>query len=484
MKDIHVAFKKTLVYSLIVGLVILVLTLTNFFSGFVGISSFKITIIPALISTFLFNPIKNKIHSLVDRLFYKTTYDYSNTIKNVSRKLSSTIDVKDINRFIVDTVFTALKLQQVYCLSAGSQYYEPVYFKAFKNKPDIETIQRYRLDVKSELINLLKSRNGIIIKEEMSGTEQYKSDAIKNELKPFHGEVAVPIVMDNHMDAVLILGGKLSGDIYRDEDMKFLKTISHQAALGMKSAHLYEVKLQSEKVETMGLVAATLAHEIKNPLASIKVFSQLLPEKYMDEEFRETFAEIVSKEIQRIDNLLTELIAFSKRSPLTLHRETIEITALLEDTLKLFSGQFSKSNIKVVKNYSEPLFIEGDRNRLKQALINFVYNSYQAMEKGGILEVKTAFNGKVNIYIIDNGMGILEKDMDKIFDPFFTTKEKGVGLGLSISKKIIEECNGKVSVISKPNQGTTFVLSFRPIKDNNGEQYGAFGASKQEFKNH
>ncbi len=469
--DINVIFKKSLTYSLSASLltgffIILVLLMSRYLSGLAGINELRISIFSALIISFLFAPLKNRIQSLIDKLFYKTSYNYYDVIQKASRELSAKIYLKDIQKFIVELIADTLKIKDAHFLLAGGKYYVTVYHMKSKDKSsDESTYKRLRIRNDSELIRLLKDRRDIIIREELPGfIESDRAEAIAADMAPFSGEAAAPIISDGELEAIMILGGKQSGDIFTDEDINLLRTISNETALSMKTASLYAEKLRTERLATVGMTATTLAHEIKNPLSSIKTFSQLLPEKYADEEFRDTFAAIVPGEIQRIDNLVTELLTFTRNAPSS-NMERIEITTLIEDSLKLFSDQFRKSNVKVIKDYSEPLYIKGERVRIKQALINILSNGCQAMENGGVLKIATVFDDKININIEDSGVGIHEKDIERVFEPFFTTKATGNGLGLTISKKIIEDHGGSISVSSRQNEGTAFTLSFEPADD-------------------
>ncbi len=503
LMDIHLVFKKTMTYSISAGLltglfIILVLILTRFLSDFTGVNEFKISIISALIIALLFNPLKNRIQTHVDKVFYKTPYDYYATVQKVSHELAATIELKDIYRFIVDTIFTTLKLKSTYLLSAESKYFETIYSRLPKDKPSDENDPPESIiipphppfskggmggfvDKDSELAKFLKNRNDIIIKEELPKIiEQDRADIIAGELTPFKGEAVVPVFIDNKLTSLLILGEKLSGDIFSGEDINLLNTISNQAAIAIKNATLYAEKIHAERLASIGMMAATLAHEIKNPLASIKVFAQLMPERYSDNEFRETFSRVVSDEIQRIDGLVTELLDFSKKTPII--TEKVDIPNLLDNTLELFTGRFKKNNIHVIKRYDGPLSVAGNKKRLKQALINIIINSYQAMDYGGTLRVTTTFdNDYVNISIEDNGAGIHKNNIEKIFDPFFTTKQRGAGLGLAISKKITEDHGGKISVSSRVFVGTTFVLSLPSFKEVKwGVMNGTFSSSERQ----
>jgi signal transduction histidine kinase len=265
-----------------------------------------------------------------------------------------------------------------------------------------------------------------------------------------------------------MLGEKLSGDIFTNEDISLLNTISNETAIALKNAQLYKEKVLSEKLASIGMMSATFAHEIRNPLTSIKTFAQLFPEKYSDTEFRETFSKIAINEIERIDGLIKDLLDFSSGKKALQSMENVDITVLIGGTLEHLRAklELEKRNIGVEKLYKNvKINVAGDSEKLKQAFTNIITNSFQAMDEKGVLKVNIILSGRdVDVQIIDTGKGISPQDITKIFDPFYTTKSMGVGLGLAISKKIIEDHGGRIAVESELSKGTTFTVSL-PVQN-------------------
>ncbi len=239
---------------------------------------------------------------------------------------------------------------------------------------------------------------------------------------------------------------------------------------------------QAEKLAAIGRFAASIAHEVKNPLTPIKTFTEYLPQKYQDKEFVDKYSKIVSSEVNRIDSLMHQLLDFSKPSPLQL-AET-DIRKLIDDTLELLSNEFIKHSIKVEKNYPLPpkadpplagnatrYTLKVDSQRLKQAFLNFFLNAIDAMPSGGTLTVSTSIEHlgssiekSVLICVQDTGCGIPEENLARIFEPFFSTKERGTGLGLAIVYSIIKEHNGLISVESQIDKGTKFTIELPMAK--------------------
>jgi signal transduction histidine kinase len=483
--DINLVVKKTAVYSLSAGLlsgifVVLVLSMTRLISDFADISSFKISILAAVLIALIFDPLRNRVQKIVDRVFYKKTYDYYSMVRKVSRDLASLFDAEKIYNFVGNVIFSTMGLRNIYILSAapGGNFhalFAQTYGKDEKKgkKQDASSLKNIRKDKEltkiqgdSDTIRYLMKTGDILIREEIIRMKEYSDEEtladIQRDLLPFQGEAIVPIMIDNKLEYLIILGEKLSGDIFTDEDVNLLNTISNQTAIALKNAKLYAEKISSERLASIGMVSATFAHEIRNPLTSIKTFAQLMPEKYADEEFRESFSKIANDEITRIDRLIKDLMSFASKNVMP-PNDVVDLTEVLNktiDTVKV-QLQLEGKDITIEKLFQiTPMNIHGDSQKLEQSFMNIINNGCQAMGERGRLSVDIKLNGQfADVKIIDTGRGIPYTEINKIFDPFFTTRSRGVGLGLAISRKIIEDHGGEVSVESVVSQGTTFTVS-------------------------
>lgn len=487
--DIYLYIKRTMAYSLAAGLlmaffVLLVLTTTKFLSDAAHVSSLTITIFATLTIALLFNPLRNKIQAIIDRVFYKKTYDYFATIQKVSQDLSLMFDIQKIYNYVGDTVLSTLGLKNIYLLAVGpGGDYEVVYYKLYsgrdrkdKKGDERDKKPRFKIEKECSMVKILKTSEDIFIKGELPDIVerigQETTECMKIHFELFDGEVLVPGFIDNKLSFLMILGEKLSGDIFTNEDVRLLNTITNQTAIVLKNARLYAEKLHSERFASMGVMSATFAHEVRNPLTSIKTFAQLFPEKFADPEFREVFSKIVIDDIEKIDGLIKDLLSFSveKNFPTVKHLDIVSLVdrVLNEQKSKL---ELEDKKISVEKIYkSVKIKIDGDIKKLKQAFINIINNGCQAMDENGTLKVDIISNGRdVNIAISDTGKGIPYPEVNRIFDPFYTTKPMGIGLGLAISKKIIEDHGGSIKVESEVEKGTTFTVTL-PVSEEAGSE--------------
>jgi signal transduction histidine kinase len=242
------------------------------------------------------------------------------------------------------------------------------------------------------------------------------------------------------------------------------KKFFHQTTVTIR-----ELALSNQYNENIGKLAAGIAHEIRNPLTTIKGFLQLI-QPYLISIDKEQYATITMSEIDRINAIIYDFLQAAK--PFENIRETISINQLIEDICLLYKSESLMKNISVSTNLIKncpSVFI--NRKQLQQVLVNIFKNAFEAIEekkgkKLGMVHISTYINQEnVIISIKDNGCGIEEESLNNIFDPFYTTKKDGTGVGLNLCKKMIEEAGGHLYAKSKLNVGTTFIIEL-PISPN------------------
>jgi two-component system sensor histidine kinase HydH len=224
---------------------------------------------------------------------------------------------------------------------------------------------------------------------------------------------------------------------------------------------------RKEKLAAIGGLAAGVAHEIRNPLSSIKGIASYYKNKFEDGSEDKEMAGVMIEEVDRLSRVISELLDFAR--PTKLNRKPSDINELLKHSTRLVQQEAAAKKIGIQLNLaSDSVEADVDPDRLTQCFLNLFLNAMQAMESGGRLTVSssTGVNGNVAIDIKDNGSGISAGDLSKIFDPYFTTKPKGTGLGLAIAHKVIEAHEGQIRVRSTIGQGTVFsiVLPLVPAK--------------------
>jgi two-component system NtrC family sensor kinase len=274
----------------------------------------------------------------------------------------------------------------------------------------------------------------------------------------------------------------LNPNTFSSEFVEFLTVIGNHIGVAVDNANMHknikaayqdlkEIQEQivwTEKLASLGKLAATIAHEINNPLAGVLnyirlIIKQLSRNNFSHEKFENIlrYLKIMESETARCGDIVKDLLAFARRTKITMESNRIE--DIINKTLNLISHELEIKELQLKTNIAPNLpKVKCDFKQIQQVLLNLMYNASEAMPSGGTLTITAnRVNGAqalLEVTISDTGCGISEKDMENIFEPFFTTKEegKGVGLGLSVVYGIIARHNGTIAVESEPGKGSTF----------------------------
>lgn len=255
-------------------------------------------------------------------------------------------------------------------------------------------------------------------------------------------------------------GGDASGAVMIFTDLAPIKALEEQ-------------NRRSDRLDFVNTVAMRSSHELKNCLVSIKTFAQLLPERYQDKQFREDFYLVVNKEVDRLNQVVENLLFFAQT--LKLDYSPSDIEEVIEETLGSLEGEGLLEAVEIKKQFSHANTLTNiDRDAFKRVLRHLLVNSVQAMPKGGAVHILTGNDqASFEIKIVDEGIGIPAELVDKIWEPFFTTKTRGIGLGLTITRKIIEAHGGTVDVKSGPGgKGALFIVRLPQLPETNKKRIG------------
>jgi signal transduction histidine kinase len=259
--------------------------------------------------------------------------------------------------------------------------------------------------------------------------------------------------------------------IRRDDEIGSLaRAFDEMAArLAQREKELKESQVvlrRADRLSSLGLLTAGLAHEIRNPLVAIRTFTQLLPERYEDAEFREGFQGLALKEVDRICGLVNDLLSFARPSKPNVSPEKID--DVVENIARILETQAKEKNVAIVRRFSNDVpKVWIDREQMKQVFMNLILNGIQAMKAGGSIFISTSLSARnddelvreyVQVEVRDTGIGIPQENLERIFDPFFTSKDEGSGLGLAVSHQIVQEHHGFVTVESTVGKGTAFFV--------------------------
>ncbi|MDH5662758.1 MAG: ATP-binding protein, partial [Elusimicrobiota bacterium] len=468
----------TAIYAIIVGVFHGVFGIARFAQG-----SLLVNALAAMIIALSFQPLRNRIQRAVDKLFFKDKYDYHKTLKDFSGAITSILSLDRLLKLIVNKVTEVMHIGKG-CLMLWDEHTEKFRIKVgdglrketfdkisfAKSNYLVRWLEREKRIFNGEEIEIFRRRSE---SPEMDSERQKEIDETMDKLKEVGAVLCIPLMVKDKLIGIFSLDNKMSGDKFTTEDLELLSTVANQASIAIENAKLYEEMRELEKnlhradkLTALGTLASSIAHEIRNPLVSIKTFTKLAPKKFNNQDFLDKFQAIIPEELQRMETILNQLLNFGHPSQAEFCLTSVE--GVIDSILSLMNTELSRSNIEVVKLYDKDVpQIMADGEQLKQVFMNIVLNAIQAMPEGGALKIITGLeqdsmdsdtSAFVSIEFEDTGCGIPEGNLEDLFNPFFTTKNGGSGLGLSISHRIIREHNGHIDVKSREGEGTTFTV--------------------------
>lgn len=417
------------------------------------------------------------------RLLVKERRQYQQTLRAASTGMTRIRSLPKLLNLIARVTVASVQISHatIFLRNRGEADFTTAVSRGKLKKP----IGEIRVQESAALVALMIQRRKSIVYEELKQEfqEELKRSQKRKEpkgagplkhalwdMERLQAAVCVPSFMEKKLQGFIVLGEKLSGDLFDQDDLSVFSALAAQAAMAIENAQAYEELrdtrdqlLHSERMSTIGKFAADMAHEIKNPLQAILGFFEMLPEKYDDPDFRNKFAKLAQSEAERINDLVRQLMVYAKpRAP---ELKPIEISQAIDGVLALLENDFDRNHIEVRKGYSlNGVTVEADRDQMKQVFLNLFTNAIEAMaankERAPLLDIVAFPSEKALVVKVrDTGSGIAESQMPLIFAPFFTTKEKGSGLGLAIVQNILRAHNATIQVESQVGVGTTVTIA-------------------------
>ncbi len=478
--DITIIFKKGVTYAyasllLLIPLFILVIYGQQFTFSSVSYPFSFFMLVVIVTAAYFFPRVKVRAEKTVEQIIFKNKYDYKKTISELSKAMLSILSTNDLCKEIITTTTEAMRVEKasIYILDEEKGFYE--LYESMGLGEEKIVVHYHKED---PFFRWVEEYKEIFIKEEL---ERYaagdKDQAVIERMDQMESEICIPLVTKQKLIGVINLGMKSGGGMYTHEDLDLLATLANQATIAVENARLYEdisrakVQMQrADRLASLGTLTAGLAHEIRNPLVAIKTFTQLLPERFDDDEFRDHFLHVTAGEVDRISSLVNELLEFARPSQPNLNQE--DLNQIMEKMLLLVASASHEKNLEIVRDFHQSLPpVVLDKEQIKQVFLNILLNAIDATSENGTITVgtklvkKNGYQDAVKIMVRDTGEGIPKEDLERIFTPFFTTKHQGNGLGLAISHQIVQEHHGSIEVESEESKGTTFcvTLSVNPL---------------------
>ncbi|MCU1269538.1 MAG: multi-sensor signal transduction histidine kinase [Acidobacteriaceae bacterium] len=551
-------------------------------------------VLAIVITALLADPLRKWIQERMDRLFYRTRYDYRQTLVEFGRELSAEPDLDKMLTAVVDRLSRTLLVDRMAIfLSSGERAEQFILAKSFGIQ------QTAGLDLTFLSIDRPEAAEGHIFFENTHHVPRENSSA-RESIARLELNYYIPCRAQKSTVAVLGLGKTVTGDFLSSEDVELLETVAGYLAIAIQNSRLYasleqkvtqyerlkdfnenivesinvgvlavdladrieswnsqmevmyalprwqaltrslsdvfppefieefsrvrhspgihnlykfrlpvptgetrtvnvaiaplvtknfnvagrliimdditeRVELehqlsQSDKLSSIGLLAAGVAHEVNTPLAVISSYAQMLSKQVQGDQQKSTLLEKITRQTFRASEIVNNLLNFSRTSGAEFAE--VDVNRVIVDTLSLLEHQFKTTRIRVQDELAPHLPpIQGNAGRLQQVFLNLFLNAKDAMPDGGTLKIATSNGDGVSVTVSDTGLGIAQEHIHRIYDPFFTTKsvapdgqKRGTGLGLSVTYGIIQEHAGKIRVESSPEQGTTFYIDFPMLR--------------------
>ncbi|MGD8768839.1 MAG: PAS domain S-box protein [Desulfobacterales bacterium] len=404
-------------------------------------------------------------------------------LNSISETVSSSLNLDEILSSTIDKTLELLESDSVriYLIDDKKKFLKLVAHKGLSSELIAKPFMKHRKPGDGLLGQTILDGETRLVDNYLRSQDPYVDFMIEEGL---HTTAYIPLSTKGKLMGVMCVSSHYPVELAA-EYIEFLTAIGNQIGVAVDNSNLYEnIKrayeelkdaqeqiVQSEKLASLGKLAATIAHEINNPLAAVLTYIRLMIKLKDRNKFSPERLEDISRylftmesETARCGEIVKNLLAFSRQSDIKI--KSTRITDIIDRALVLIAHDLEIKDIQLRKNIAPDLpNVQCDFQQIQQSLLNLMYNASDAMPDGGILTVtanrKEGDKGFLDVSVSDTGCGIIEEDKERIFDPFFTTKEegKGVGLGLSVVYGIITRHNGTITVESKPGKGSTFKMS-------------------------
>ncbi len=504
--DMGILIRKSLIYSLLTAFLtclyaLIIIVANHVFKDVRFSDSMYFPIFFFILIALVFGPLKTNVQRFVDRIFFKGKYDYQKTIKNVSRMIVSVLEYDAIAKLLRDAVVDTMLLSHcaVYLLDPS----EHCFIKLAADRKQILPDPPVTWHEASALVGLLKTHRRSVIKRKVP--KQASAADTKNvlsDLEILKAEIALPLLFKEKLNGFIVLGEKRSGDLFTQEDMDLLETLSSQSALALENARSYKViddlnkdlekkvdqrtraltealsekertqeqLIRSESLAAIGQLVAGVAHELNNPLTSVTSLIQSTIEDIgrldkknpLDEDLIDDL-KFADKELVRARSIVASLLGLSRQTQT--YSEAVNINLVVKDALRVLHNQYKHCDLNIVKTCAPDLpDIKGNFANLGQVALNIIQNAIQAvMDTKGTIFLSTHVDADTRQVVFlckDTGPGIPEAIRQDIFKPFFTTKAvgRGTGLGLYICHEIVAKHGGTLKLQKSRDPGAVFEL--------------------------
>jgi two-component system, NtrC family, sensor kinase len=507
--DIGALIRRGTVYFFMTGILtalyIFAISLFHTFFFTTGGDSFVLSLILILIIVLLFNPLRERVQRLIDRLFFRGRYDYRELLREISGRLASLQSLPQIRGMLISAISESMQVERVVLLIAEEGEYR-LYDGGVAGAGDAPPGEI------ALLIRVLDKEKRPMTKAAVERWSRNHEDreALTRLFNHLGAVLVIPLPTREGPAGLIALGQKRSGELFVDDDLELLTTIANQAATAIENAQSYEALvalnrdleqrvaartadlrealaekertqdqlIRSESLAAIGQLVAGTAHELNNPIAGAMSLVESSVEtiegwRAQAENREETIDDLRFSlgELRRAGAIIRSLLDLSRQTQT--YVEPVDMNRAVDDALLVLYNQYKNLDVEIKRDYENLPPVKGNYANLGQVLINILRNAFQALPEGkGEISLTTRYWAAADTVVIvcrDTGRGIPAASLKDIFKPFFTTKVvgRGTGLGLYISHEIIRRHGGQIRVESEEGRGTVLTVEL-PCKRSEG----------------
>ncbi len=488
LMEVDLILLKGLCYASFILVVALLLSTGIYFFGYPGdqeegrnnyqmLTAFLISVLMVSVLFWLLPAFKRGVEGFVEGNLLRDRFSYRNELKEFTRKIGELPNEKNIFKEIVDFVSRNMDIGRI------SFFYKAPLESAYTCRAQagdyVEEIRKITFDPEHPLPELLKEKGTFLLGDELreelaAGSKSTTAPRIDEKLPV---SAVIPVHHHDHLLGFLFLGETRGKQGYTDIDLSLLESLCIQVALVFMARDLERKANQADRLISLGTFAASMAHEIRNPLVSIQTFVSLMGEQKEHPHFREKLHKVMERDVNRIATIVENIGCLSENG--TGNFSNLDLTAALETSIEISHKELQTKGINISLSKPERPMVAGDYNQLVQVFLNLIQNAADAIEDtpDPSIEIRVHHrrlggdNRAVIVEVSDNGPGIDGTVLSNIFDPFVSTKntgdinrKRGMGLGLSIVKRIIDSHHGEISVTSERGKGTSFRITLPATK--------------------
>ena len=470
--DVNVVVKKGAIYLLLWGVLTSVLVAAEQYADWDQLNPLWVILPLGFVMTMLVSPIGQRLEERIERVMFSRRRGCYETLLDLSKRMGSILDFGRLMETLVHGLVRGVPLTHCVLMIYDVQRSA---FVVYREDATVgEGVGAVAIRVDSRIVQWLNRTGRVLVKEEVKLNPEIAAyfETAEGELDAIKATLIVPLKIEGKLTGILLVGEKLSGDIFDNQELEVLAVLANQVAISLENARLYEELsesnaqlMQASRLKSQFL--ASMSHELRTPLNSIIGFSKVLLNRFDGEltERQETYIRSVHNSGAHLLQLINGILDFSRieAGKLEMISEELDLHELIDECIESSMPLARGKQMKLEKNVPLELpSLSGDRTKVKQILLNLLSNAIKFTAQGRVLVSVVAEPDAIRVSVADTGIGIREADLAHLFEPFqqldnpVARSAGGTGLGLAISKKFVELHGGRIWAESRENQGSTF----------------------------